>query len=82
VSSQTEDDFIASRWHVELTIPRLISCGRAHSIAAEFDYGGFSERHYLYGRVASFSLALTHQSYFTPSAAPVARRFEQHTQLQ
>jgi hypothetical protein len=82
MSSQTEDNFIGARWHVKFVITRLIGCGRAHSIAAEFDYGGFSERHYLYGRVASFSLALTHQSYFTPSAAPVARRFEQHTQLQ
>jgi hypothetical protein len=37
---------------------------------------------YLYGRVVSFSLASKHfNSYFTPSSAPVARRFEQHTQL-
>jgi hypothetical protein len=46
MSSQTEDNFIGARRHVEFVIARLIGCGRAHSIAAEFDCGGFSERPY------------------------------------
>ena len=48
MSSQTEDNFIAAGWHVEFAIARLISCGRAHCIAAEFDCGGFSERKIIY----------------------------------
>jgi hypothetical protein len=48
MSSQTEDNFIGAGWQVELIIPRVISCGRAHSIAAEFDCGGFSERQIIY----------------------------------
>jgi hypothetical protein len=48
MSSQTEDNFIGARWHVKFVITRLIGCGRAHSIAAEFDCGGFSERQIIY----------------------------------
>jgi hypothetical protein len=46
MSCQTEDNFIAARWHVEFVIARLISCGRAQSIAAKF--GGLSEGHIIY----------------------------------
>jgi hypothetical protein len=48
MSCQTEDNFIAARWHVEFVIARLISCGRAQSIAAKFDCGGLSEGHIIY----------------------------------
>ena len=48
MSSQTEDNFIGARRHVEFVIARLIGCGRAHSIAAEFDCGGLSERQIVY----------------------------------
>jgi hypothetical protein len=48
MSSQIEDNFIAARWHVKFVIPRIISCGRAHGIAAEFNCGGFSERQIIY----------------------------------
>ena len=48
MSSQTEDNFIGARWHVEFVIARLISCGRAQRIAAEFDCGGLSERQIIY----------------------------------
>ena len=48
MSSQTEDNFVAARRHVEFVIARLISCGRAHSIAAEFDCGGLSDRQIIY----------------------------------
>jgi hypothetical protein len=48
MSSQNEDNFIGARRHVEFVIARLIGCGRAHSIAAEFDCRGFSERQIIY----------------------------------
>ena len=48
MSSQTEDNFIGARWHVEFVIARFVSGGRAHCVATEFDCGGFSERQIIY----------------------------------